>query len=113
MADDAYDVAIIGGGPAGLSAALLLGRSRRRVVVCDHGRPRNYAAKAVHGFLGLDGVDPTVLRNRAATTSSQNWPGLETSTALPFITALIAMAGSIAINASWLTAKGLLPQNFP
>src|SRR5687768_13499451 len=66
MADDTFDVAIIGSGPAGLSAALLLGRSRRRVVVCDHGRPRNYAAKAVHGFIGLDGIDPSTLRNQAA-----------------------------------------------
>jgi len=66
MADDTFDVAIIGGGPAGLSAALLLSRSRRRVVVCDHGRPRNYAAKAVHGFLGLDGIEPSTLRKQAA-----------------------------------------------
>jgi thioredoxin reductase len=59
-----YDVAIIGGGPAGLSAALLLGRSRRRVIVIDHGHPRNYAAKAVHGYLGLDGIAPLELRQR-------------------------------------------------
>jgi thioredoxin reductase len=62
--NELYDVAIIGGGPAGLSAALVLGRSRRRVVVCDHGRPRNYAAVAVHGFLGMDGVAPGELRRR-------------------------------------------------
>ncbi len=60
-----YDIAIVGGGPAGLSAALLLGRSRRRVIVCDHQKPRNYAAKAVHGYLGLDGVVPSVLRQKA------------------------------------------------
>ena len=66
MADDTFDVAIIGSGPAGLSAALFLGRSRRRVVVCDHGKPRNYAAKAIHGLIGLDGIDPTALRRRAA-----------------------------------------------
>ena len=57
-----YEVAIIGGGPAGLSAALLLGRSCRRVVVFDHGQPRNYAATAVHGYLGRDGVSPWELR---------------------------------------------------
>jgi len=61
-----FDVAIIGGGPAGLSAAITLSRARRRVIVCDHGRPRNYAAKAVHGFLGLDGIEPNALRRRAA-----------------------------------------------
>jgi thioredoxin reductase len=64
MRDDAFDVAIVGGGPAGLSAALLLGRCCRRVVVCDHGKPRNYAAKAVHGYLGLDGIEPAELRRR-------------------------------------------------
>jgi thioredoxin reductase len=61
---DTRDVAIVGSGPAGLSAALLLGRSRLRVVVCDHGRPRNRAAQAVHGFLGLDGLEPSALRER-------------------------------------------------
>ena len=62
MSNGVYDVAIVGGGPAGLSAAILLGRSRRRVVVIDHGRPRNYAAKAIHGFLGLDGIAPAEFR---------------------------------------------------
>jgi thioredoxin reductase len=62
-----YDTAIIGSGPAGLSAALILGRSRRSVIVCDHGKPRNYAATAVHGFLGLDGIGPTQLRKNGIT----------------------------------------------
>jgi glycine/D-amino acid oxidase-like deaminating enzyme len=53
-----YDVAIVGGGPAGLSAALILGRSQRLVIVLDHQKPRNYAAHPVHSFLGLDGVEP-------------------------------------------------------
>jgi thioredoxin reductase len=52
------DVIIVGGGPAGLSAALVLGRSRRRVLVCDAGQPRNAASKAMHGFLSRDGMDP-------------------------------------------------------
>jgi thioredoxin reductase len=60
MAD--YDVAIIGGGPAGLSAALVLGRCRRRVVVLDHGQPRNKAAVEMHGYLGRDGIPPDKLR---------------------------------------------------
>jgi thioredoxin reductase len=58
-----FDVAIVGGGPAGLTAAVVLGRACRSVAVFDKGRPRNYAAKAVHCFLTRDGVAPNELRN--------------------------------------------------
>ncbi|MWC27089.1 NAD(P)/FAD-dependent oxidoreductase [Paenibacillus sp. MMS18-CY102] len=59
------DVAIIGGGPAGLSAALVLGRALRRVLVVDAGNPRNAAAKRSHGFLSRDGIEPEALRSLA------------------------------------------------
>ena len=53
---------IVGAGPAGLSAALILGRCRRRVLVCDNGRPRNAASHALHGYLTRDGIDPREFR---------------------------------------------------
>jgi thioredoxin reductase len=53
-----YDVIIVGAGPAGLSAGLILGRCRRSVLICDTGRPRNAASKVLHGYLTRDGVSP-------------------------------------------------------
>lgn len=58
------EIAIVGGGPAGLSAALVLGRARRNVVVIDAGDPGHFAADAVHGFLGQENVAPRELRRR-------------------------------------------------
>lgn len=53
-----YDVIIVGAGPAGLSAALMLGRCRRKVLICDGGRPRNKVSQGIHGFLTRDGIKP-------------------------------------------------------
>jgi thioredoxin reductase len=52
------DVIIVGAGPAGLSAALMLGRCRRSVVVFDSGTPRNARSQALHGYLTRDGIAP-------------------------------------------------------
>ncbi len=59
-----FDVIVIGGGAAGLSAALTLGRSRRAVLVVDDRHPRNAPAKGVHNYLGLEGIAPGELMAR-------------------------------------------------
>ena len=59
--DDSYDVIIVGGGAAGLSAALVLGRARRRVALVDAGAPRNAPASHMQGYLSRDGLPPLAL----------------------------------------------------
>lgn len=59
--NDEFDVVIIGGGAAGLCAALVLGRARRRVAVIDVGSPRNAPAAHMQGFLSRDGMSPADL----------------------------------------------------
>ena len=61
----AYDAAVIGGGPAGLSAAAWLGRYRRRVVIVDSEEYRNAAVDLSHGYLGNDPIPPDELRAKA------------------------------------------------
>ncbi|NHD15961.1 NAD(P)/FAD-dependent oxidoreductase [Actinopolyspora sp. BKK1] len=62
--NDDHDVVVIGGGPAGLNAALMLARARRSVAVVDAGSPRNAPAAGVHGMLALDGTPPDELLER-------------------------------------------------
>jgi thioredoxin reductase len=61
----AYDAIVVGGGPAGLSAALWLARYRRRVLVVDSGEPRNRWTEQTHGYFGSDPVAPRDLLERA------------------------------------------------
>ena len=57
-----WDVIIVGAGPAGMSAALILGRCCRQVLICDAGTPRSWAARKMHSFLTRDGIDPDKFR---------------------------------------------------
>ncbi|MEC0247098.1 NAD(P)/FAD-dependent oxidoreductase [Paenibacillus chitinolyticus] len=59
------DIAIIGGGPAGLSAGLMLGRARKQTIIIDEGRPRNSVTREAHGFLTRDGISPSEFRRIA------------------------------------------------
>jgi thioredoxin reductase len=54
-----WDVIIAGAGPAGLSAALVLGRACRKVLLCDTGTPRSWASKEMHAYLSRDGISPS------------------------------------------------------
>jgi thioredoxin reductase len=62
-----YETIIIGAGPAGLSAALVLGCCRRRVLLIDSGRYRNERSTALHCFMGCDGIAPAELLERSPT----------------------------------------------
>nr|WP_223285437.1 NAD(P)/FAD-dependent oxidoreductase [Paenibacillus sp. PL91] len=70
-----HDCAIIGGGPAGLNAALVLGRARKNVVVIDEGRPRNGVTRHTHGFLTRDHISPSEFR-RIAKEEISSYPSV-------------------------------------
>jgi thioredoxin reductase len=72
----AYDCIVVGAGPAGLSAALMLGRCRRHVLVCDMGEPRNARSSGIHAYLTRDGVSPGELLELAR-REIQRYPNVE------------------------------------
>jgi thioredoxin reductase len=71
-----FDLVILGGGPAGLQAALTLGRARRSVLVCDSDEPRNSVTGAMHGFISRDGLHPSEFR-RIAVQELGHYPTVE------------------------------------
>jgi len=71
-----WDVVIVGAGPAGLSAALILGRCCRKVLVCDRGTPRSWASHSMHAFVSRDGVPPDDFRRHARDELAQ-YPGVK------------------------------------
>ena len=75
MATRHWDVVIVGAGPAGLSAALVLGRARRKVLLCDTGTPRSWASKEMHCFLTRDGISPEEFR-RLAHSELKRYPSV-------------------------------------
>ena len=68
-----YDCIIIGGGPAGLTCAIYLARFKRKVMLIENGKYRNYASHGIHGFPGYDGIKPAqLLKNARAEASKYN-----------------------------------------
>lgn len=78
---ESLDVVVVGGGPAGLTAALYLGRARKNVLVLDHGDPRHAVSAGVHNFLTRDGMPPSELRE-AAWRQMAAYPSVDRRTAV-------------------------------
>jgi thioredoxin reductase len=98
------DVLIVGGGPAGLSAALSLGLARKRVLLCDTGEPRNAAAVHLHNFVTRDGVSPTEFR-RIGREQLAAYPSVEVREAR--VEAITGSRGAFraVVNGETLSAK--------
>lgn len=101
--DERFDVVIVGAGPAGLSAALILGRCRRRILLCDRGTPRSWASKAMHGFISRDGIAPADFA-RAAHEELKRYPSV---VFWPVeVTSAAAAASGFTVTAGSKTVQG-------
>ncbi|PQP81265.1 pyridine nucleotide-disulfide oxidoreductase [Paenibacillus sp. PCH8] len=100
------DVLIVGGGPAGLNAALVLGRARKNVVVIDDEKPRNWVTQETHGFLTRDGASPREFR-KAAKDQIAAYPSVHFAS--DTVTAITGYDGDFrvttALGASYHTKK--------
>ena len=92
-----YDCIIVGGGPAGLSAALMLGRCLRRVLLCDAGEQRNARSHGIHGYLTRDGTTPEEFL-RLARAELERYETVELRGAT--IADAVAIPGGFAVTAS-------------
>jgi thioredoxin reductase len=97
-----FDVAIVGGGPAGLAAALVLGRMRRRVVVFDADDPAHAVSEGVHGFFGHDGIRPLELRRLGR---EQLRPYASIDVRMVAVDAVRAIPGGFAVVAGETTTE--------
>lgn len=102
-----YDVIIVGGGPAGLSAALALGRARKRVLLCDAGPRRNAAAAHMHNFVTRDGTPPDEFR-RVGRAQLETYPNVEVRDAAVGTVTGAKGAFRVAVGADEIEARRIL-----
>src|SRR5690606_9890015 len=112
---DCFDVVIVGAGPAGLSAALILGRCGRKLLLCDRGTPRSWASKSIHGFITRDGCPPAefseLARAELARYPSVTYERVEVRQAAPAGEEFEVVVGSGTVRArKLLIATGLLDE---
>jgi thioredoxin reductase len=102
-----YDVVIVGGGPGGLSAALALGRARKRVLLCDSGPRRNAAAEQVHNFVTRDGTPPDEFR-KIGRQQLASYPNVEVRDELVASVSGARGAFQVALPGETVTARRVL-----
>ena len=107
MRTPVLDAVIVGGGPAGLSAALVLGRARKRVLVLDTGRPANLASQAVGGLLAQSGVAPTELR-QAGREQLADHPNVEVRDGAVLDAASIADGFAVELDGASVRTRSLV-----